>query len=259
MAGEKVKILPLEELVEISGADGETYGPFKVGEPVEIPVENAEVLISSGRAKIFERKNYVYKKIKEIIEKERPREEELENFCEDLPLLTKAEIKNRKRELIETGEIFLETGKWKTKKDRNQEALKILKNPKLLSIIIKEISLFVTGEEGTKTTFFLLCLSKDFNPQSILVVSQSSSGKSYMVNHILDFFPEEVVDRFTRSTPRALEYRYENESLEGKVLLIQEAAGGEQAHASLRPLVSRDQNGLEIITVGTDRRPHRVW
>ena len=48
----KVKIL--EDLPAIVGSDFEDYGPFKRGDVVELPPENAEIFISKGKAETVE-------------------------------------------------------------------------------------------------------------------------------------------------------------------------------------------------------------
>jgi len=45
---EKVKIIA--EVPEFMGTDLESYGPFEEGEKVEIPEENAEILVNRGNA-----------------------------------------------------------------------------------------------------------------------------------------------------------------------------------------------------------------
>lgn len=46
----KVKIKVLEDLPAIVGADFEDYGPFKVGEIIELPRENAEIFLKKDKA-----------------------------------------------------------------------------------------------------------------------------------------------------------------------------------------------------------------
>ena len=49
-----VKIKILEDLPAIVGADFEDYGPFKEGDEVELPPENAEIFISKAKAEKVE-------------------------------------------------------------------------------------------------------------------------------------------------------------------------------------------------------------
>lgn len=257
-----IRIKFLDETPEFVGTDVKSYGPFNTNEVSEIPVDNAKLLIDSGKAEVNDKKEYVYGKVSSIIQNKKPKDyEELEELCSKETIgITRGELKNRIKGLKEDGVISYKEGclSFNEKVEREKECLDFLNKPTLLNDIKKEIDFFVTGEDQTKITFFLLCLSKDFNPQSIVLVSESSAGKSYMSNSVLDFFPDDVVERFTRSSARGLEYKYEGMSLDGKILLIQEALGGEESQGSLRPLISKDQKGLKIITVGADRRPHVI-
>jgi len=45
-----IKVKILEELPEIVGADFDTYGPFKEGDIVKIPQDNADIFIEKGKA-----------------------------------------------------------------------------------------------------------------------------------------------------------------------------------------------------------------
>jgi GTPase SAR1 family protein len=139
--------------------------------------------------------------------------------------------------------------------ERERECLEFLKRPSLLEDIKKELDIVIVGENQTKLTLFLLCLSKDFDPQAIYLVGQSSAGKSYLINQVLDFFPDDCVERFTRSSTHGLEYFFKDKDMNGKILVIQEALGGEEAEGALRPLISKDQKGLRIVTVDFNRQP----
>ncbi len=45
-----IKVKILEDVPQIVGADLEDYGPFKAGDIVELPAENAKIFIESGKA-----------------------------------------------------------------------------------------------------------------------------------------------------------------------------------------------------------------
>ncbi len=49
---EYVKIKILEDVPEIVGADLQDYGPFKSGEVVKLPKENADIFVNKGKAEI---------------------------------------------------------------------------------------------------------------------------------------------------------------------------------------------------------------
>lgn len=46
------KVRILEDLPEIIGSDMENYGPFKNGEIIELPKENADIFVEKGKAEI---------------------------------------------------------------------------------------------------------------------------------------------------------------------------------------------------------------
>jgi len=137
---------------------------------------------------------------------------------------------------------------------REQKCLEFLRRPTLLADIKTELDYTIKGEDQNKLSLFLLCLSKDFDPQAIYVVGSSSAGKSYIINQVLEFMPDDCVERFTRSSARGIEYLFKDKDMNGKILVIQEAIGGEQAEESLRPMISKDQKGLRIVTVDFQRK-----
>ncbi len=52
--GNTVKLLTLKDVDEFVGLDGSIYGPYKQNSEVEIPIQEAEILISTGSAKKIE-------------------------------------------------------------------------------------------------------------------------------------------------------------------------------------------------------------
>jgi len=135
-----------------------------------------------------------------------------------------------------------------------QECLNFLRSPTLLGDVKEELDYTIIGEEQNKLSMFLLCLSKDFDPQAIYLMGSSSAGKSYLINQVLGFFPDDCIEKFTRSSTHGLEYLLKDKDMNGKILVIQEALGGEQAEGSLRPMISKDQQGLRIVTVDFNRQ-----
>ena len=73
---------------------------------------------------------------------------------------------------------------------------KILENPKLMQLLIKELDKKIIGEADTKQ-FLLLSFANIWVGNSkkrphILVKSGSSAGKSYLVKKVLELFPENM-------------------------------------------------------------------
>ena len=82
-----------------------------------------------------------------------------------------------------------------------------ISDPEILSKIVNCYGPKIIGEENNIKLLFCACLSKDLpkkNRLSIIITSQSSSGKSNLVNNVLEPFKEDVLD-FTDYTPAYLQ------------------------------------------------------
>ncbi len=135
-------------------------------------------------------------------------------------------------------------------------ALSILKNKNLMILIKNDLDRVVAGEDHNKLLLFLIFatayLRDKVHPR---LASETSAGKTHVINNVLNLFPEEdIIFRATRTTGKALEYHLEGKDLNGKIMLIQEFEGAQDSVISLRPLMSGDQveGGLSLKTVGKD-------
>ncbi len=123
--------------------------------------------------------------------------------------------------------------------DATREALELLRDPKLLDRILQDFNqLGVVGEEANKLVGYLVATSRKMDePLSMLVVSRSAAGKSTLADAIAALVPPEDLLRLTRITGQALFYQ-KGQSLQGKLLVVEEAAGMAQAAYPLRVLQS---------------------
>ena len=97
-----------------------------------------------------------------------------------------------------------------------------LKDPYLLSKIVDGYISKIIGEENNIKTLFCACISKDLpreNRISVIIASQSSAGKSNLVNNVLEPFKEDTID-YTDFTSAFLK-RTET-VLNGKILKIEQ-------------------------------------
>lgn len=125
----------------------------------------------------------------------------------------------------------------------------LLKEPELLRRIREVMDKEIVGEYVNKLLLFMIFLSKELGPQeaqACFIMGESSSGKSYLMHHVLSYFPEERVIWLTRSTTHGLEYFCKDKDLTGHILAIEEAPGFRDAQASIRPIFS--EKGLKIVT-----------
>jgi len=97
-----------------------------------------------------------------------------------------------------------------------------VKDLELLSKITQCYSSKIVGEENNIKTLFCACLSKDLprtNRISVIIASQSSAGKSNLVNNVLEPFQEDTIDytEFTNAWLKRTEMM-----LNGKILKIEQ-------------------------------------
>ncbi|MBN2416959.1 hypothetical protein JXO52_14020 [bacterium] len=82
----------------------------------------------------------------------------------------------------------------------------------------------VVGEERNSRLLFLVLVSRYLErPVSVIIKGPSSTGKSYMMDQVLKFFPENVYYKVTAMSEKAL--LYSDISLSHRFLVIAEAVG----------------------------------
>ena len=97
-----------------------------------------------------------------------------------------------------------------------------VKDPNILSKIAIGYSAKIIGEENNIKFLFCACISKDLPRDyrlSVIITSQSSSGKSNLVNSILEPFKDDVID-YTDYTPAFLKRQEMN--MDGKILKLEQ-------------------------------------
>jgi len=97
-----------------------------------------------------------------------------------------------------------------------------VKDPNLLSKLAEGYSSKIVGEENNIKTLFCACVSKDLprsNRISVIIASQSSAGKSNLVNNVLQPFIDDTID-YTEFTSAFL--KRTEVILNGKILKIEQ-------------------------------------
>lgn len=106
-------------------------------------------------------------------------------------------------------------------------------------------TLGIIGEEHNKLMCYLAATSRLMDtPLNILVLSSSGAGKSTLLDKTLKLMPPEDVVRASAITDKALYYM---DSLNGKILALEEAAGIKDIYA-IRTLISEGYLAQESVS-----------
>ena len=130
------------------------------------------------------------------------------------------------------------------------EACKIIAlNPSILDLLVADLKrLGLVGEERNAKVLFLALISRFLNrPVSVSIKGPSSCGKSFLIEQVLKFFPENAFYRLTAMSERAL--AYSEEPLTNRFLVICEANGieGDLLSYFLRSLLSEGMLRYETV------------
>ena len=148
-------------------------------------------------------------------------------------------------------------------KARYKDAYKLLTQTTILQQIKEVLDYEIVGEDDTKMLIFLLSLSKDFpsktgqpgwnlpqDPmsQNVILASDSSSGKSWVIKKILDLFGEDGTDYFSisRLSKNAINY-YTDLNMDGKIIFIEELQGLDENTSQLRVWMSEGKLSLQTV------------
>jgi energy-coupling factor transporter ATP-binding protein EcfA2 len=131
-----------------------------------------------------------------------------------------------------------------------EEGLELLEDPNLCARIVDDMSaLGYVGDETNKLLLYLCASSrKTDDPMSVLIVSQSASGKSYLINAVRRLMPEEEVVAVTSLSDQALHYA---DNLVHKFLILGEAVHSGVVEYQIREMLS----GKELSRLVTVRDP----
>jgi hypothetical protein len=115
--------------------------------------------------------------------------------------------------------------------------LELLSDRKLFERIVEDLSsLGYVGEELNKQLLYLCASSRKLDdPISVLILSQSAAGKSFLVDTVKRLMPEEDVVAVTSLSDQALNYIDE---LTHKFLILGEAVHGDIIEHQIREMLS---------------------
>jgi len=129
-------------------------------------------------------------------------------------------------------------------------ALSLLTDPDLFTRIVDDLSaLGYVGENLNKELLYLCASSRKLDdPISVLILSQSASGKSFLVDSVKKLMPPEDVVAVTSLSDQALNYI---EDLSHKFLVLGEAVHGDVVEHQIREMLS----GKELSRLVTVKDP----
>lgn len=135
--------------------------------------------------------------------------------------------------------------------EERAEALKLLRDPRLLERILEDFERCgLTGERTNKLVGYLAAVSRHLeSPLAVVVQSSSAAGKSALMDAVLAFVPEEERIQYSAMTGQSLYYMGEMD-LKHKVLAIVEEEGASKAAYALKLLQS--EGALSIASTGKD-------
>jgi len=153
-------------------------------------------------------------------------------------------------------------------------AMEFLQSSNLYEEIQKEFDKIIVNEKQNRFLLWL-CYLSSYTEQRIhpQLFGSSSIGKTYLLNQVLDFIPEEdVLTRATSLSPKSLNYLLAQDpnvpkievngtmvpNVDGKIIIVQEFEGAQDAVITLRPLMSGDQKGISAVIVDKDQMGRNV-
>jgi DNA primase len=132
-------------------------------------------------------------------------------------------------------------------------AMKFLKSEDIIKSIIEDTAqLGYVGENRNKVLMYLSATSRKLDdPMSVIVLSQSASGKSYLIDTVKRLMPGEDVVSATSISDNSLYYLSEN-GLVHKFLVLGEAVHGERIDYQLREMLSSHELS-RLVTVSDSK------
>lgn len=133
------------------------------------------------------------------------------------------------------------------------EAPEILADPALLHKIKLALDDFIVGEDKNKLLLFVIGLTSFMEkPLGAMISGESSAGKSYLMDNVLQFFPNvESYTRMTKASPDRM-----GKNFNQKILKVGELIGIEAAQAKLRIWIS--EGSLRLLTTAIDEETGKL-
>ncbi len=131
-----------------------------------------------------------------------------------------------------------------------EAGLELLRDPRLFDRVAADLTaLGYVGEELNKHLLYLCASSRKLDdPISVIILSQSASGKSFLVDCVKRLMPPEEVVAVTSLSDQALNYI---DDLSHKFLVLGEAVHGEVVEYQIREMLS----GKELSRLVTVKDP----
>jgi DNA primase catalytic core len=131
--------------------------------------------------------------------------------------------------------------------DEREEAMALLHRPDLLELVAADMeTLGYVGENVNKQLGYLVSVSRKLDaPLSMVIMSQSGSGKSALADVLELLVPPEEVILFSRLSAQAL-YYMDRDALRHRFIIVEERAGSLDADYSIRSLQSKKKLILAV-------------
>ena len=161
------------------------------------------------------------------------------------------EVENERRAAQAASGNAAKKGGEAMSEEERQEALTLLRDPKLLERVLEDLSRAgVVGEETNKLVSYLAATSRKLSePLAVVIQSASAAGKTSLMDSVLALIPEEERVQYSAMTGQSLFYM-SGQDLKHKVLAIVEEEGAERASYALKLLQSEGE--LTIASAGKD-------
>ncbi|HMB00442.1 MAG TPA: CHC2 zinc finger domain-containing protein [Spirochaetota bacterium] len=163
-------------------------------------------------------------------------DDDLYLLMDALEKLQREYIERREKERFENKKVFIYTP------EEAGKAVDMLgKRDVLTELLLDDLEkMFYVGDETIKYMLYLAATSRLLaKPVNILLVANSSAGKSMGQDMVLVLFPEDEVYSYTRITPNSLSH-YPKNALRHKIMCVDELAGiDEEAFYQMRSLLSK--------------------
>jgi DNA primase len=123
--------------------------------------------------------------------------------------------------------------------EEKKRGMELLASPDLFDRIVKDTELLgYVGEEVNKILVYLAASSRKLDdPISVIVMSESAAGKSYLIDTVKKLIPPEDVVSMTSLSDQALNY-LPDEALKHKFLVMGEAVHSEVVEHQIREMLS---------------------